>query len=82
MNITINELMDRLGCKKYPERWNDIYAEALEMFNSGANPLLRVEYYDLLHEKYGVFENTLEVYKKAAAMIAESEELSLFLCLL
>ena len=82
MNITINELMECLGCKKYPERWNDIYAEALEMLNSGANPLLRVEYYDLLHEKYGVFESTLEVYKKAAAMIAESEELSLFLCLL
>ena len=49
INYTIDALMSRLGCKKYPERWNDIYAEALEIYNQGANPLLDPKYYDSLH---------------------------------
>ena len=82
INYTIDELMSRLGCKKFPERWREIYEEAKNILTEGTNPLLSPEYYGSLHEKYGVFENTLEYYQKAAAMIAEKEELSLFLCLL
>ena len=82
INYSIEALMSRLGCEKYPQRWNDIYAEALEIYNKGENPLLRQEFYDSLHEKYGVFETTLDLYKKAAAMIAQNEELSLFFCIL
>ena len=56
INYSIEALMSRLGCEKYPQRWNDIYAEALEIYNKGENPLLRQEFYDTLHEKYGVFD--------------------------
>ena len=82
INYQIDELMSRLGCKKFPERWREIYDDAKNMLEEGANPLLSPEYYTSLHEKYGVFESTLDTYKNAAIMIAEKEELSLFFCLL
>lgn len=74
--------MSRLGCEKFPERWREIYDETKSILESGENPLLRPEYYDELHDKYQVLENTLECYKKSARMISESEDLSLFFCLL
>lgn len=81
INYTIDTLMSRLGCEKFPERWREIYDDAKSILENDENPLLHPEYYDELHEKYQVLEN-LEYYKKAAAGIAESEELSLFFCLL
>lgn len=82
ITYTIEELMSRLGCEKFPDRWHNIYDDAKAMLENNENPLLRPEYYDSLHEKYGVFENTLTYYKNAAKMIAAKEELSLFFCLL
>ena len=82
INYTIDTLMSRLGCEKFPERWRSIYDDAKIMLENGENPLLNPDYYDELHEAYGVFENTLQYYKKAARLIAENEELSLFFCLL
>lgn len=28
MNLTIDQLMAKLGCEKFPERWREIYDEA------------------------------------------------------
>lgn len=80
--MTLKELISALGCSKYPERWESIYSEAVEIYESQKNPLLDTEYYDTLHEKYGVFENTLEIYKRAASLVAKKKELSIFFCLL
>ena len=82
VSYDINTLASRLGCKKIPERWNHIYAEAVSIYENGENPLLRPEYYDELHKKYKVFANTLPYYKKAAELISKNEELSLFFCLI
>ena len=82
INYTIDALMQKLGCKKFPERWRNIYDNAVAMLENGENPLLRPEYYDELEEKYHIFRDTLEVYKKAAKMVSEREELSLYLCLI
>ena len=82
INYTIDTLMSRLGCAKFPERWRDIYSDAVSILEKDENPLLHPEYYDELHEKYQVFESTLEYYKKAAEGISKNEELSLFFCLL
>lgn len=82
INYTIDELMSRLGCQKFPERWREIYDDAKSILENDENPLLHPEYYDSLHEKYRVFENTLAYYKNAAKAISEKEELSLFFCLL
>lgn len=79
---TIDELMSRLGCAKFPERWREIYEDAKSMLEHDGNPLLHPEYFDELHEKYGVFENTLSVYKKAAELIAQNKNLALFFCLI
>ncbi len=82
INYTIDTLMSRLGCAKFPQRWRDIYSDAVSILEKDENPLLHPEYYDELHEKYQVFESTLEYYKKAAEGISKNEELSLFFCLL
>lgn len=82
INYTIDELMSRLGCEKFPERWRTIYDDAKSMLENGENPLLFPEHYDALREKYGVFENTLDYYKATAEFISKNEELSLFFCLL
>lgn len=82
INYTIDELMSRLGCKKFPERWREIYDDAKSILENGENPLLRPEYYDELEEKYHIFRDTLPYYKKAAQMVAEKEELALYFCLI
>ena len=82
INYTIDTLMQKLGCKKFPERWRNIYDNAVAMLEKGENPLLRPEYYDELEEKYHIFRDTLKIYKKASQMVSEREELSLYLCLI
>ena len=63
INYTIDTLMSRLGCEKFPERWRSIYDDAKIMLENGENPLLNPDYYDELHEAYGVFENTLQYFQ-------------------
>lgn len=83
INYTIDNLMARLGCEKFPERWRSIYDEALSTYNNDENPLLHPEYYDYLHETYKVFDGEiLPLYKKAVTLLAANAELSLFFCIL
>ena len=82
INYTIDELMSRLGCEKFPERWRTIFEDAKSIYEKGENPLLSPAHYDHLHETYRVFESTLDIYKRAATLLSENEELSLFFCLL
>ena len=82
LSYTIDELMARLGCEKFPERWREIYADAVRIYENGENPLLRPTYYDELQKSYRVFENTLDIYKKAAELLAAREEAALFFCIL
>ena len=83
INYTIDELMSRLGCEKFPERWREIYGEALSIYNNDENPLLHPRHYDHLHEAYKVFDGELlEIYKRAVSLLAENAELSLFFCIL
>ena len=82
ISYNISALMAHLGCEKFPERWKDIYADAVSIYENGENPLLKPEYYDELHKKYKVFANTLPYYKGATELLATNEELSLFFCLL
>lgn len=81
-NYTLHALMDRLGCTRYPERWNSIFDEVTKDLELNGNPLVTPEYYANLSEKYGVLKKHLEFYKRAAAQISESAELSLFFALL
>ena len=83
MRPTIDELMSRLGCARFPERWRSIYSEASDIYEKRENPLLKPEYYDELNKKYRIFEGELlEIYKKAASLLSNNEDLSRFFCIL
>ena len=43
ITYTIEELMSRLGCEKFPERWHEIYDDAKSMLENDENPLLHPE---------------------------------------
>jgi len=79
--MTLEELMTRVGCEKWPERWNDIYDAVAANFEKNGCIYLTPEYYDDTAKKYGVFEGRLDLYKRAAAAVAENKELSLFFAL-
>ena len=39
MNANIKTLMAALGCKRYPERWEDFFDETCEKLEKEGNPL-------------------------------------------
>lgn len=82
MTYTLAALMERLGCKKYPQRWDCFFDRVVKDLEEKGNPFADPNFYVGLNQKYGVLQNHLEYYKNAAAQIAESEELSLFFALL
>ena len=82
MKFTLKTLMEEVGCKKYPERWGEIFDGAMAEYDEQGCYLTKVEFYDELHEKYGCFSKYGEVYKAAARQTAEDEALSRFLTLL
>ena len=78
----INEFMARIGCKKWPSRWETFFDEVCGDFEKNGCELVNPDYYDHLHQKYGILNEFLDVYKLAAKEIAKSSELSLFLHLM
>lgn len=82
MRFTIDDLMQAVHCIKFPQRWRDIYDEAMEDFYANGCAMLQPAYYDELYRRYGVLEKHREVYKEAAKKIGQSEPLSVFLALL
>lgn len=82
MTYTLDALMERLGCKKYPQRWDCFFDRVVKDLEEKGNPFADPNFYVGLNQKYGVLQNHLEYYKNAAAQVAESEELSLFFALL
>lgn len=81
-DFTIEELMSRLSCKRWPARFRGFYDEVREALRKNGHPLLDPAYYDELNEKYRVLPTYKELYKEVAAKIAASEELSLYFALL
>lgn len=82
MKESLEETAKAVGCKKYPARWQHLFAEAMAEYAERGNPLADPSYYDRLQEKYGCMADYLELYKEAARQTAASEALSRFLFLL
>lgn len=82
MRVLIDELMQQVNCAKFPERWREIYDDAMADYEANGCALLNPAYYDRLHEQYGMLEDYLDVYKQAACLVRENEALSAFLALL
>ena len=80
--MTLEQLMKQIGCEKYPERWSDIFDEAMAAYENHECEVLKPEFYDEMNSQYGCFEKYGELYKKAAAQIAQDEPLARFLVLL
>lgn len=78
----ISSLMRNIGCTKWPKRWDALYPEVLADFNANGTVYTDPEYYQDLHDKYGILNTYLTLYKEAAVEIGKNRDLSLFLALL
>ena len=77
--MTISEFMNKIGCEKYPARWEEFFDEVCIDFEKNGCELLNPGYYDNLNRKYGMLSEFLDAYKLAAAEISKSKDLSLYL---
>ena len=82
MRQTIDELMQEVNCLRFPERWRNIYDEAMDAFDKEGCALCNPAYYDDLGDRYGILQRHREVYRSAAEATRKSEPLSRFLALL
>ena len=79
---TLSSLMEALGCESLPERWNEIYPDVIAEYRKRGCMYTAPSFYDELHEKYGVLDEYLGLYKDAALVISKSEAMSIYLLLL
>ncbi len=80
MNISV--FMKKIGCTKWPDRWENFYDSLTEDFEKNGCALTNPDYYDEIHEKYGVLNEYLDVFKAAAVEVGKNRDLSLLLALL
>ena len=81
-NLTIEELASSLGLSSLPEKCRDFFDEVMKDFDKNGCIYTKPEYYEMLHQKYGVLQTYLDLYKKAAIEVGKDESLSRFLALL
>lgn len=79
---TFDELMRAVNCSKFPDRWREIYGAAMSDYYKNGCELTNPAYYDELANTYGILNTYRDVYKKAAAEVGKSPDLSAFLALL
>lgn len=82
MRQSIEKLMESVGCEKWPERWREIYDQAMDDFDQSGCLLTDSGYYDALAEKYQVLQGELDTYKQAAIEVGQDENLARLLHLL
>ena len=80
--FTLDTLMQEVGCTKYPERWQEIFEDAMKRYDREGCLLGQASFYDRLQEKYGCFSDFGDIYKYAASKISEDEALGRFLVLM
>ena len=73
--MNIEELMKKLNCTVWPQSWHNIYGEAIKKYEAEGLPCATEEYYDKLEEKYGMFGDKLDAYKRAAVAVSKKEDL-------
>ncbi len=82
MNFTLEGLMQAVGCAKWPERWQEIFATATKTYEQEGCRLANPQFYADLQAKYNCFPDHLEHYMQAARQVAADEPLARFLTLL
>lgn len=76
MEYSLENLCSRFGYPALPERWTQIYPEAMADFEKGGCPWTREEYYEELSRKYGMLDGILDVYCRAAREVNKNEPLA------
>lgn len=79
---TLKDLAERVGCSKYPPRWEELYATVMADFDNNGCVYTDPSYYEDINNRYGILGDELETYKQAAIAISKNEDLSRFLALL
>ncbi len=82
MRLSIEELMKRVNCSKWPQSWTKIYDLAMDDFEKNGCELTDPDYYDRLGDKYNILVKHRDLYKAVAVEIEKNKELSAFLALL
>ena len=82
MRPTIDELMDQIGCSKWPERWKDIYEDVMTAWESQGCPMTDPGYIAMLAKQYDLLGEQTELYQQAALSVAEQEPVARLLALL
>ena len=82
MKKTLNDLMSRLGCEKYPERWNEFFNDVASDVEKNGCKYATPEYYDEIGEKYNILLRYRDCYKDAATEVGKNPDLTLYLALL
>lgn len=82
MENSLKALMERLSISKYPERWNGFFEEVSQDVLQNGCMLAERDYYQELHDNYGVLENLLDVFQEAADEIKADGDCLLFTALL
>ena len=59
--MTIYELMEQVGCKQWPDRWESLYDEAMAYFDRCGHPYVDPAYYRALNRRYGILNKHLEL---------------------
>ena len=77
----IEQLMQAVGCEKWPERWNTLYPEVVADFEKNGCPYLLDAYYDTLKSDYGITFVHESLYREAASLVRKNRDLSLFAAL-
>ena len=80
--LTLQQLAQNVGIASFPEKCNEFFDEVMRDFDENGCPYTNPDYYDMLHQKYGVLQTYLDLYKKAAIEIGRNENLSRALALL
>lgn len=81
--MTIDALMEKNGCAKFPERWRALYPAAMARYEKEGCIYATPEYYDALQEKYGMFNETdLDILKRGAVAVSQKEDLCRLLALI
>jgi len=80
--ISITDLMKSLNVEKYPERWNEIYYNAMKEYENYGAFFADEEYITKLNHEFCLFDDWFEIILIAAKQVRENANLMRYIYLL
>ena len=79
--MTIDTLMEKLNCTRWPQSWSNFYDEVMHKYETEGLACTTEEYYEDLEKKYGMFGDKLDSFKRAAVATAKNKDVERLLAL-